>query len=185
MNADAARRFGRQIALSQVGPDGQDRICRARVVVAGGDLAAEVAARYLRAAGVGAVVEIVDAPADGAGWLAALDGADVLVRSGFDDDAMFAVATRLGLPAVVVRALPGGIDLASRPRRPPAPEAPLDIPVRPAPRTESAPAVAAGAIAAAEALQVLVGADRSGGFARHLRLPLDGGEPLVQVIGGP
>jgi hypothetical protein len=43
--------------------------------------------------------------------------------------------------------------------------------------------VAAGALAAAEALQVLAGAEGAPGFARHLRLPLDGGEPIAQEIG--
>jgi hypothetical protein len=182
MDAEAALRYGRQIALPEIGPDGQERICRARVVVAGADLAAEIAATYLRAAGVGEVVALGDLPPNGAAWLAALDGADLVVRSGFDDDAMLAAATRLGLPAVVVRALPAGIDVISAPRRPPAPEAPLDIPTRAAAKAETAGAVAAGALAAAEALQILVGAGRPA-FARHLRLPLDGSEPLAQVLG--
>jgi hypothetical protein len=43
--------------------------------------------------------------------------------------------------------------------------------------------VAAGALAAAEALQILAVAEARPAFARHLRLPLDGGEPLWQQIG--
>ena len=183
MDAAAAHRYGRQIALPEVGPDGQERICRARVVVAGGDLAAAVAADYLRAAGVGTVVALRELPTGGAGWLAALEGADLILRSCFDDDAMLAAATRLGLPSVVVRARPDVLDLLSKPRRPPAPEAPLDVPARPSATAQAASAIAAGALAAAEALQILAGADRGGGFARHLRLPLDGGDPLVQVLG--
>jgi len=183
MDAAAAHRYGRQIALPELGPDGQERICRARVVVAGGDLAAAVAADYLRAAGVGTVVALRELPTGGAGWLAALDGADVVVRSGFDDDTMFAAGTRLGLPSVVVRARPELVDLLSKPRRPPAPDAPLDAPVKASATAEGPSAVAAGALPAAEALQILAGAERGGGFARHLRLPLDGADLLVQVIG--
>ena len=49
------RRYARQIALPEIGPEGQARICAARVAVVGADLAAETAALYLRAAGVGTV----------------------------------------------------------------------------------------------------------------------------------
>ena len=59
----------------------------------------------------------------------------------------------------------------SRPRRPAA--------------DDGASAVLAGTLAAAEALHVIV-REASGPFApqiRHLRLPLDGREPLVQEIG--
>ena len=50
-----------------------------------------------------------------------------------------------------------------------------------------ASAVLAGTLAAAEALHVIV-REASGPFTpriRHLRLPLDGREPLVQEIGRP
>jgi hypothetical protein len=183
MDRNAALRFARQISLPELGPDGQQRICDARVVVAGGGLAAEVAALYLRAAGVGTVIELRELPDGGEAWLAALDGADLVVRSGFDDDAMLAAAKRLGLPAVVARAQLDSIDVASMARRPPAPETPLDVPTRISPRAEGSTAVAAGTLAAAEALQTLVRETPAPGFARHLRLPFDGSDPLSQVIG--
>ena len=56
MELDAAQRYLRQIALPEIGPDGQQRIAAAVVAVAAeseDDLIAEVAARYLAAAGVG------------------------------------------------------------------------------------------------------------------------------------
>jgi hypothetical protein len=185
LTPETALRFARQIQLSEVGPEGQARIVAARVIVAGGDTAAEVAATYLRAAGVGTVIELGDLPADGAGWLSALAGADVVVRSGFDDDAMLAAATRLGLPAVVTRARPDVVDLVSKPRHDPRPDATLDVPVRAAAfvADRGAAAVVAGTLAAAEALQVLLRAEARDGFARHLRLPFEGADPVAQRIG--
>jgi hypothetical protein len=195
MTTDDAFRFARQIALPQIGPDGQARICAARVLVIGGDLAAETAARYLEAGGVGSVRQIEALPAGGEGWLAALEGADLradlIVRSGFDDDALLGAAARLGLPAVIVRSSRARIDLLSFPRRPPDPDAALEIPPqRAVPAEDGAAAVLAGALAAAEALTRLArgGADltgRTAGGIRHLRLPLDGGDPLAQPIGAP
>ncbi|HET6149588.1 MAG TPA: hypothetical protein VFH68_18770 [Polyangia bacterium] len=58
MQPGAAQRYLRQIALPEVGPDGQERLAAATVAVAGetgGDLAVEIAARYLAAGGVGAL----------------------------------------------------------------------------------------------------------------------------------
>jgi len=48
-------RYGRQILLPEVGGEGQERLIRASVSVAGEHLGAEEAARYLAAAGVGRV----------------------------------------------------------------------------------------------------------------------------------
>jgi hypothetical protein len=192
MNLETLQRFARQIALPQIGPDGQARICAARVLVAGGDLAAETAARYLKAGGVGSVLAPDALPEDGAGWLAALEGVDLVVRSGFDDDAMLGAAARLGLPVVVVRAARDLVDLVSFPRRLPAPDASLDVASRPAATSaRGAVAVLAGTLAAAEALTLLARRDDAGAptageatrAPRHLRLPLDGGEPLAQQIG--
>ena len=190
MDAGSLQRFARHITLPQIGADGQERLLAARVLVAGGDLAAEVAARYLRAAGVGAVETLggdsdgIPWPVNGAAWVAVLEDArpDLIVRSGFDDDAMLGALRRLGIPAVVVRAQADLVDLLSFPRRPPAVEAPLDTPAVRAPRARNgAAAVVAGALAAAEALHVLVGrAPRPA--ARHLRIPLDGEAPLAQEI---
>jgi hypothetical protein len=186
MDTASARRYARQIALPEVGPDGQERILRARAVIVGGDAAAEIAALYLAAAGVGAVVRVDAAARDGAGWMDALRGADVVVRSGFDDDAMGGAAARLGAATVVVRGGADLVDLVSTPRRPPAPDAALDVAPRAAARPDDgAAAVLAGALAAAEALQLLAGAPRPAGptTMRHLRLPLDGRDPLAQEIG--
>lgn len=195
MTTDDALRFARQIALPQIGPDGQARICAARVLVAGDDPAAETAVIYLEAAGVGTVIAPATLPADGAGWLAALDGVDLVVRSGFDDDAMLGATARLGLPVVVVRATNDFVDVVSFPRRPPAPDVSLKIPSRHATPTErGGAAVLAGTLAAAEALTMLARGNARNGDStgddgpqsaapRHLRLPLDGGAPLAQQIG--
>jgi hypothetical protein len=187
MDATAALRYGRQIALPEVGPEGQDRILRARVLVIGRvlghDRAAETAALYLRASGVGTVTAVHDLPRDGEGWLALLGGVTAVVRSGFDDDALAGAAARLGVPVVVVRGEPTAIDLVSFPERPPAPDAPFATSIPAHTPTDAGPAaVLAGTLAAAEALHVLV---RGDGLVpiRHLRLPLDESEPLTQVIG--
>jgi len=195
MDSAAALRYGRQIALPDVGPDGQERILRARVLIVGDDRAAETAALYLRAAGVGMVTLAHDLPRDGEGWLALLTDVTVVVRSGFDDDALAGAAARHGIPVVVVRASFSALDMVSFPKRPPAPDAPFaaSIPAL-TPTDRGAPAVLAGTLAAAEALHAIIRAEgRGDGRAeargdaplpiRHLRLPLDGGEPLAQVVG--
>jgi hypothetical protein len=184
MDTEAARRYARQIALSDVGPDGQERICRARVAVVGDDLAADTAALYLASAGVGSVIRLGPAQRDGAGWMQALADFQLVVRLGFDDDAMAAAAARLGIPVVVTRARPDAVDVVSFPRRAPAPDAALDVPVQPAaPGSGGAEAVLAGTLVAAEALVALANPDARGGAIRHLRLPLDGRDPVVQTIG--
>ncbi|HVZ89993.1 MAG TPA: ThiF family adenylyltransferase [Polyangia bacterium] len=210
MDIATVARFSRQIALPDVGPEGQARICAARVLVAGAGLAAETAATYLAAAGVGRVIARETPPVDGGDWLAALAGVDLIVRIGFDDDAMLGAAKRLGLPVVVVRATPAQVDLVSFSRRAPAPETPLDGPAQAAAAVPGEAAdVLAGTLAAAEALVRIARIDgsawtelgsaerspsrggsgtRSGsptniGRTRHLRFPLDGGAPLAQQIG--
>jgi hypothetical protein len=195
MNPEYVQRFARQIALPQIGPDGQTRICAARVLVLGGDRAAETAAEYLEAAGVGLVIRKSVPPGDGAGWLAALAVFELVVRSGFDDDAMLGAAARLGLPVVVVRAPGGLIDLVSFPRRAPAPDATLEIAPRPATPPANgadagAEAILAGTLAAAEALTLLARSRETAGVPtgpapRHLHLPLDGSAPHAQRIGAP
>jgi hypothetical protein len=184
MDSAAALRYGRQIALPEVGPEGQDRILRAHVLVVGRDRAAEMAALYLRAAGVGRVTPVRDLPSDGPGWLALLDGVAAVVRSGFDDDALAGAAARRGVPVVVVRAEATAIDVVSFPERPPAPDAPFaaSIPAR-TPTDGGAPGVLAGVLAAAETLHALLRGSDDGVPIRHVRLPLDGGDPLAQVVG--
>lgn len=159
MNTETALRFARQIQLGDVGPEGQARIGAARVVVAGGNTTAEIAAMYLRAAGVGSVVELRDLADDGPGWLAALTGADVAVRADFDEGAMLTATlsgatARLGLPTVAAN--PGGA---------------------------GADAVVAGTLAAAEVLQVLLRPETSRAFGRELHLPASGGDPILQRMG--
>ena len=202
-------RHARHIALSEIGPEGQARISAARVAVVGNDLAAETAALYLRAAGVIQLVPITarrgessssfplpaprgegtgEGSPDAQAWLASLKDVDLVIRSGFDDDAMIATATRLGLPVIVVRAQRDVVDLVAFPRRPPAPGAGTDAPFAAAtPADEGPAAVLAGTLAATEALHVLARGSEPAASSpppiKHLRLPLDGREPLVQAIG--
>jgi hypothetical protein len=207
MNAAAATRFARQLALPEVGPAGQERLLRARVAVVGAGLAAETAARYLAAAGVGTLRLVGDEgawdealrashpevalehrgrPTAGAGWLDALEAADVVVRAGFDDDPMLSAAIRLGVPAVVVRGRDDGVELVSFREHGPCPHAALDVVTQAeAPEPGGAAGVVAGALAASEALHVLLGHGETparAGRARHLRVPLDGGESIAQDI---
>jgi hypothetical protein len=202
-------RHARQIALPEIGPEGQARIAAARVAVIGADRAAETAALYLRAAGVGHVatlsllnvrgnVLVVDSsfprPAErgegqgeGSGLPGLLARIDLIVRSGFDDTPLDAEAARLGLPVIAVRATPEAVDMVAFSGRAPSPEARPGTPFQAAstPSSDDASAVLAGTLAAAEALHAIV-REASGPFApriRHVRLPLDGREPLVQDIG--
>jgi hypothetical protein len=182
-------RHARHIALPEIGPEGQARISAARVAVIGADVTAETAATYLRAAGVGQVFE-------GSELLSGLALArafknlprdyDLIIRSGFDETPMDAIAARLGLPMIFVRATATEVDLVSFSGRVPSPDAQANVPFKAAaPATNAASAVLAGTLAAAEALHVIV-REASGPFPqkiRHLRLPLDGREPLVQEIG--
>ncbi len=188
MDAGQVARYARQIALPEIGPDGQAAICGARVLIVGADLAAETARTYLVAAGVGDVRARAGTVGDGAAWLEALADVDLVVRTDFDDDAMLGAAARLGVPVVVARAEPERVDLLAFPRRPPDPEAELDVRARPAARTAASGAtgVLAGALAAAEALAALVRDDgaASARGKRHLRLPVDGGDAIAQDIGG-
>ena len=61
MNAATVTRFARQLALPEVGPAGQERLGASRAVIVGDGLAAETAARYLAAAGVGTLRLVVEA----------------------------------------------------------------------------------------------------------------------------
>ena len=192
--------------MPAIGYDGQARIAAATVAVAGDDLTAEVLARALGAAGVGTLrlirraplapavtaalgdsnpdlrVEARDWPS-GPDWVAALQGAALVVRSGFDDDAMLRAAIRLGIPAIVVRAADAQVDMVSFRRQGPCPHLALDLPETRAAPVEGGPAaVVAGHTAAAEALLVLAEAHDDAARAKHLRLPLDGGPPRTADI---
>jgi len=207
MNVDAVQRYARQIALPQVGPDGQARFCAACVAVVGADLTAEIAARYLAAAGVArlrliggadsdgaaldaalrgsnpdVVVERVPCPTTGDGWVAVLDGVAAVLRSGFDDDPMLRAAVRRGVPVVAVRGRDEAVELISFRRNGPCVHAPLDVPAQAsAPPSSAAAAVVAGTLGAAEILSTLLG-DAQAPSARHLSLPLDGRPPRVQEL---
>ncbi len=187
MDAEQVARYARQIALPEVGPAGQAAICGARLLIVGADLAAETARTYLSAAGVGSVETRARSVGDGAAWLEALGGVDLVVRTNFEDDAMLGAAARLGVPVVVARAEPDRVDLLSFPRRDPDPDAELDVRGRPAHAdADGATGVLAGTLAAAEALATLLRQDAAppARSARHLRLPVDGGDPLAQDIPG-
>jgi len=222
MQPGVAQRYLRQIALPEIGPDGQQRINDATVAIAAerDDLAAETAARYLAAAGVGRVrliggdgaaqpafadalrasnpEVVVDArawPDGGQAWLAALDGADLVVRAGFDDDPMLRATVRLGIPAVLVRALDDRVELLAVREQGPCPHVDLAIPPRRAEGASAgATAVVAATLGASEALWLLVRRDgargpdarprRKNAPARHLSLSLSpgGGAARVQEI---
>jgi hypothetical protein len=208
MDAATATRFARQLALPEIGPEGQARLHAARVALVGRDLAAETAARYLAAAGVGTLrlvggrrewdaaltgsnpgvaLEHVPRPSQGATWLEALQGATLVVRAGFDDDAMLHAAIRLGIPAITLRAEPDGhlADVVSFRKHGPCPHMPLDVtPVAAVAAPDGPASVVAGTLAAAEALHVLAATDAPARAARahHLRVPLDGNDPVSQDL---
>jgi hypothetical protein len=159
LTLEATRRYARQIALPEIGPDGQARIAAARVVVVGRDAAARAAADYLRGGGVGRV-DLIDAPAEAAAWSLALAGAALVIRFSFDDDPLLRTAIRLGVPALIGTARPDGdgVDLFAFRKHGPCPHVGQDIPLRPASGggASGAAAVVLGTLAASEGLQLLV-----------------------------
>jgi hypothetical protein len=188
LDLGAARRYAKQIALPELGADGQERVLAAEVALAGDDVLIETCALYLVAAGVRRFRRIggrapgsaaLPWPADGAAWEEALRGASLVVRSGLDDDSMVNAAVRLGIPAVVAR---GGehVELLSLRRHGPCPHQPLDVPARPAAPWQGG-AVLAGALAASEALLLLAHPGEPP-RARHLGLPLEGADPIAAEI---
>jgi molybdopterin/thiamine biosynthesis adenylyltransferase len=186
LNLDAVRRYGRQIALPEIGVEGQERILGAEVALVGTGIALETATRYLAGAGVGRFRVLgadTPLPSSGDEWVESLRGATLVLRAGFDDDPMLRAAVRLGLPVVVMRAGTGGLDVISFRHHGPCPHASLDVPVRPAgalPDEDGALAVVAGTVAATEALW-RIASPVGGPRARHLRLtPV--GEPLAQEL---
>jgi hypothetical protein len=185
LTLEATRRYARQIALPEIGPDGQARIAAARVVIVGGDAAARAAADYLRGGGVGRV-ELIDAPAEAAAWSRALVGAALVVRFSLDDDPLLRTAIQLGVPALIgtVPADGDGVDLFAFRKHGPCPHVGQDIPLRPAAGggASGAAAVVLGTLAASEALQLLVD-PQAPPRARLLRVALaPGGSPGVQEI---
>src|SRR5262245_24063808 len=117
LGVDDVRRFSRQIALAEVGPEGQEKILASEVALVGEDAAIGAAARYLSAAGV-PKLRRVGRPVGAAAWMEALRGCSAVVRSGFDDDPMLGVAKGMGIPVVVMRAGPALVDLIAFRRHP-------------------------------------------------------------------
>ena len=209
MNVATATRYARQLALPEVGAAGQERLVAARAAIVGDGLAAETAARYLAAAGVGTLRLLGDAPTtawdaelrasnpdvalehaprptDGAAWMEALAGVSIVVRADFDDDALVPAAVRRAVPLVVLRGDENAADVVSFRKHGPCPHAPLDVmSVAAVPIPDGPASVVAGTLGAAEALHVLIGhADvpARASRARHLRVPLDGGEAVTQDL---
>lgn len=204
LDLNQTRLYARQLALPAVGPEGQECLLRARVVIfierdataVGDSAAAESAALYLRAAGVGNVT-VADIPGDEAGFAAALRGADLAVRFAFDDDALMDAITEAGLPLVVGRINQDVIEMLSlrrqRPCRHPSasPDMPVPAslplhPVRRAARDSEpgAAAIVAATLAATEALFVILDSKRAPA-GQLLRLPLTGAEPTTVTIPWP
>jgi hypothetical protein len=183
LTLEATRRYARQIALPEIGPDGQARIAAARVVVVGGDAAARTAADYLRGGGVGRV-DLIDAPGEAPEtvdvWSHALQSAALVIRFSFDDDPLLRTAIRLGVPALIgtVRPDGDGVDLFAFRKHGPCPHVGQDIPLRPASGggASGAAAVVLGTLAASEALQLLVD-PQAPPRARLLRVVLAPGGP--------
>lgn len=210
-----------------MGIAGQEKILAGTVALIGnvdrvdGDLTCDTAQRYLAAAGVGTLrlfgcgiaeglsvgahsrAEPHAWPATASGWAQSLAGCDVVMRSGFADDAdlILDVSARLGIPLVVVRERDDVVELVrfagrragSKPfaedRETRASQTQSQS--RPQARDGRAPlgpagAVVAGTLAACEVLLLLAQvAGRPAPGARHVRLPLDGSEPVTQNIPWP
>ena len=167
--------------------EGQERLLAAEVVLVGVGMALETATRYLTGAGVGRFriigqQESADWPADGEAWMAALAGATLVVRAGFDDDPMLRAAVRLGIPVVVMRGGEPGADVVSFRHHGPCPHASLEVPLRPAEPVgeDGGQAVVAGTLAAAEAAW-RIARPEDGPRARHLKLAMDA-DPVAQEI---
>jgi hypothetical protein len=177
----SVRRYSRQIALPEIGADGQERLLAAEVALVGRGMALETAARYLTGAGVGRLRRLDPLPV-GAAWVDALAGVTLILRAGFDDDPMLRAAVRLGIPVVVMRGGTSGADVVSFRHHGPCPHAALDVPARAAEEAgdDGELAVLAGTLAATEVLwRIAQPAD--GPRARHLKLRPDA-ESLAQEI---
>jgi hypothetical protein len=190
LQPEQLRRFARHIALPELGPEGQERLLRAKVAVIAAradDLAAATARDYLRGAGVTVDAETTR-PRDAASWLDRLDGVALCVRAGFEDDPGVRAAVRLGVPFVAMRSDDLRVEILSLRQHGPCPHQDLNVTTSlPAEPSHGQGAVVAGTLAAAEALWLLgareSAADDAGApRARHLRVPLDGGQVLAQEI---
>ncbi len=183
LTLEQTRLYARQVALPEVGVDGQARLTRAAVaLVSSGDPAAAVAAEYLRAAGVGRV-EVAPPASDGPGWLARLQGVQAAARFSLDDDALLRAAVRLAVPLVFGRAEGDRVDVLSFRRHGPCPHQALDLPTGPstAALTAGAAAPLLAALVASELLWILIH-PAAGPRARLLRLSLAGEAPQSAEI---
>ena len=181
LTLEQTRLYARQVALPEIGVDGQARLAGAAVALVGSGNAVAAATEHLKAAGVGRVVSLAP-PASGPGWLQALSGVQAVARFSFDDDALLRACVRLGLPVVFGRAREEGIDLLSLRRHGPCPHQTLDIPARAAAEAPVSPAgPLLGMLAASELIWILIGTEEEP-RARLLRLSLAGGEPQAAEI---
>src|SRR5581483_10192482 len=120
------------------------------------DRAPTSALAALRASNPDVVIETRVWPTTGEAWVTALDGADLVVRAGFDDDPMLRATARLGIPAVLLRALDDRVEVLSVREQGPCPHVDLAIPPRRAQGvTAGAAAVVAATAGASEALWLL------------------------------
>lgn len=141
MHIKDAQRFGRHIALPEVGPVGQQRILDAVVaLVASSDagMGLETAAMYLAGSGVRkfrvlisqaeavpdwlprlqvaypvAQFETMVVATAGSAWSAALTGCNVAVRDSFADDSFTEACRRRAIRGVVIRGDENSIDVLS------------------------------------------------------------------------
>lgn len=103
---DQIDRYSRQIILPEVGGIGQEKLLAARVFLAGGATFTAWTARYLAAAGVGAI-EIAGAEAELLAELRALDGGVRAANAGLDRAAETSAA-------IIDRSAPAAGDLSGR-----------------------------------------------------------------------
>ena len=141
------------------------------MALVGAGLALEAATRYLSRAGVSRfrMIGAEEWPLDGEAWVAALTGATLILRAGFDDDPMLRAAVRLGIPVVVLRAGLSGRrrDLLPAPRPLPPRGPGRAVSLRRAVDEEGGMAVVAGTLAATEAVW-RIARPEEGPRARHL-----------------
>jgi hypothetical protein len=196
LDLQQTRLYARQIALPDVGPEGQERLAAAKVVVfrqdddadnhrGGADDPAEIAACYLRAAGVG-TVSVVPVPHAITSWQTALLDAKVALRFALDDDNLLPLAIETGVSLVLGRVDGDTIDLLAfrhhggcahrRPARP--------MGMAAGARHAGAAAAVLATLAATECLWMLIEPGRQPA-ARLLRLPLSGEAPSCDAIPWP
>lgn len=183
MNTSEALRYGRQVALAELGPQGQARLLRAMVAFVVGpepEVALKTAALYLGCAGVQRFRVLLCEGVAPPPWVVALkerfadariemvdvstlpgafDGCDVALCSRAND-AFVAACERRGIPGVVANAHDDGLNVMSL--RPSLSAAAGDLSAGPfesiqASTGTAAPSVLAGTLAACEALWLLAG----------------------------